>query len=132
MAAPPQSNIMLLPQLAASFIVTTNGGWYDTISFVSFVGGPPLDLTGMNFHAEMRLSVQDPGNKLDMSTAQGTLLNGGINGQMLFNVPAASMAKLSSGLYVMDILATDIGTSIVRNLFEAAPANVTVIEGITR
>lgn len=135
---PPSSNIMLLPQLGGmGFSIANNAGWYDVLSFTSPTNpNNPLDISGINFHAELRSSINDSQNYLDMNTAPATgqsqLINGGQNGLLFFSVDVSLMSKLSAKTYVMDMIATDITSKMVKSLCEVQPIQVTVIEGITR
>ncbi len=132
----PASNIMALPQLGGmTFSVTNNAGWYDVLYFYQ-ANNPsvPLDLSGMDFHAELRLSVGDGRNCLDLSTTNNPpqFVNGGTTGALFFSVDVTLMAKLTPGVYQMDLLTTDIVSKMIRNLCEVQPIVVTVNEGVTR
>jgi hypothetical protein len=88
----------------------------------------PLDLTGISFAAGLRVSAGSKQVFLPMQTGDGTLVNGGKLGTLGFNVSRVKMQSVPPGNYVMDVLATD-GTVTV-NLFQQAPATVTVLAGI--
>lgn len=132
----PSSNIMQLPQLGGmSFSITNNAGWYDQIQFTqSLSSTAPLDISGINFHAELRTAVGDPTNRLNMSSTAtpAQFVVGGTNGILFFSVDVTLTINLSPMPYVMDILAVDAASGMVRNLCEGGPINVTVIEGVTR
>lgn len=89
----------------------------------------PLDLTGIAFRAELRSSEADEQVFLVMGTADGTMLNGGADGTLGFNVPRANLAHLSPRSYVMDVVATADGHTI--NMFPVGPCSVTVVSGVT-
>lgn len=89
----------------------------------------PLDLTGIKFTADLRLSPQNPQVLLALSTVNGTLINGEVNGTLSFSVPAAQMFGVPAATYVMDIVATADNHTI--NLCEGGPATVTVLQGVT-
>jgi len=135
---PPSSYIMLLPQLGGmSFSIANNAGWYDVLFFTSPTDSEkPLDISGINFHAELRLSVMDAQVFLDMSTApasgQSQLVSGGYTGQLFFSVDVSFISKLSPQVYVMDMVAIDISSGMVKSLCEIEPIQVMVIEGVTR
>ena len=134
---PPNSNIMLLPQLGGmTFSIANNAGWYDSLVFTQANNSnAPLDISSINFHAELRLSAADASNWLDMSTSvtpAPQLVNGGSNGTLYFSVDVSLIKKLSPGQYVMDILAIDIVTGMMRNLCEGGPCLVNIIQGVTR
>lgn len=133
---PPNSNIMLLPQLGGmSFSIANNAGWYDSLIFTQSANNTaPLDISSIDFHAELRSSAADPSNKLDMSSmaTQPQFVVGGINGTLFFSVDASLIVKLSPGVYVMDMVAIDIVTQMKRNLCEGGPIAVTVLQGVTR
>lgn len=132
---PPRSNVMLLPQLGGmTFSITTTGGWYDAIPFFDPATGLPLDLSGITFHAELRRTVSDAQNVLDLSsaTSPATLINGKTSGVLYFSADATLFTNMKPGIYMMDILATDDLSVMVRNLCEQAPIAVTVNQGVTR
>jgi hypothetical protein len=131
---PPGSKIMLLPQIGGmTFSITNNSGWYDVLAFVN-TNGSPLDISGIDFHAELRSSADDASNKLDMATNNSPpqLINGGPNGLLFFSVDVSLIKKLSPGIYVMDILAIDMASKMVFNLCEETTVMVTILQGITR
>lgn len=133
---PPGSNIMQLPQLGGmAFAITNTGGWYDTLYFTQPANATaPLDLSGINFHAELRKTVMDSQNMLDLATTNNPpqLINGGASGALFFSVDASLLSALSPFTYVMDMLAIDIATGMTRNLCELEPIAVTVNKGVTR
>jgi hypothetical protein len=89
----------------------------------------PLDLTGITFKAQVRAMAGGNDVYIVMTTADGSMVNGGADGTLLFNIPASSMQKVDAGQYVMDILAEGDGNTM--NLFPQGPATVQVVEGIT-
>jgi hypothetical protein len=122
-----------------SFSITNNAGWYDILTFPDPMNtSTPLDITGIDFHAELRASVGDANNLLDMQsqglTVTGTpqLINGGSNGTLFFSVDVSLVKKLKPAVYVMDIIAIDHETGMVRSLCEGSPIQVTVLQGVTR
>jgi len=133
---PPGSNFMGLMQLGGmSFSITNNAGWYDILTFPDPSNtSKPLDITGIDFHAELRASVGDANNLLDMQsfTSPPQLVVGGANGTLFFSVDASLTKKLKPAVYVMDIIAIDHATGMVRSLCEGGPIQVTVLEGVTR
>lgn len=133
--ASPASNIMLLPPLGGmTFSITTTGGWYDTLNFLQPSGLAVLDISGIDFHAQLRKTATDSQNILDFSTLNvpPQLVNGGTNGNLYFSADVSFFKNLKPGVYAMDILAIDTVTSMVRNLCELAPIAVTVNQGVTR
>ena len=132
----PNSHIMLLPQLGGmAFSIANNAGWYDTLLFTKpNDSSSPLDISSINFHAELRTAVNDANNRLDMSTTNSPpqLVNGGANGQLFFSVDVTLIVRLTPGLYVMDMIAIDIVSGMVKSLCEIQPISVTVIQGVTR
>lgn len=126
---PPTSQIMSLPQLGGmTFSITTNGGWYDILNFA------PVSLVNINWHAELRKTPGDAQNILNLSSTASPpqIINGGANGLLFLSADASLFANITPGIYVMDMLATDVTSGIVRNLCEGGPMFVTVIQGITR
>jgi hypothetical protein len=89
----------------------------------------PLDITGISFRAQVRAMAGGNDVYLDISTNDGTMINGGSDGVLLFKVPALSMMKIDAGSYVMDILAFGDGNTM--NLFPQGAAALTVNDGIT-
>lgn len=134
--ASPSSKLFSLSSLGGmTFSITTNGGWYDVISFLTpGTISTPLDISGIDFHAELRRTVGDANNILDMSTTNTPpqFISGGTSGNLFFSVDVSLLIKLTAGIYVMDMLAKDTVTGMVRNLCEQAPIVVTVNQGITR
>lgn len=124
-------NILLLPQLSAQFIQGNNSDWLDKIQLTLPDGVTPIDLTGLTFRITIRQNADDVITILELSTTDGTLLNGGTNGVITFNVPALTLLRLSAGDYVMDLIArNEAGTTV--NLFMIAPAKLTLTQGVTR
>jgi hypothetical protein len=132
----PGSKIMDLPPLGGmTFSITNNAGWYDALVFPNPQdNSKPLDISGIDFHAELRSSAGDASNKLDISTLstpkQFTV--DGPAGTLYFSVDVTKVNHLTPGIYVMDILAIDTASGMVFNLCEAGPIQVTILQGITR
>ena len=133
---------MLLPQLGAfppapgmSFSIANHAGWYDIIAFTQ-PNNPnaALDISGINFHAELRSAVDDASNRLDISSTDTPVgfVNGGVSGILYFAVDASLIMKLTPMVYVMDIIAIDIVSGVKKNLCEGGPCLVTVLMGVTR
>jgi hypothetical protein len=127
------SNILLLPkfQAGAAATIVDNADWRDVWTFQNSKTGAPVDLTGISFKAQLRASAADAKVALEMSTDNGMLVNGGIAGTLTQAVLAAKTRGLPSPC-VFDMLAIDAAAGIVINLFEAAPATITVLRGVTR
>jgi len=89
----------------------------------------PLNLAGIEFRAELRTTEDSEQVLLSLQTSDGTLLNGGNDGTLGFNVTRDKLDHLKARDYVMDIVATADGHVI--NLFPAGPATVTVTVGVT-
>ena len=90
----------------------------------------PLDITGIEFKAELRALVGGNEVYLIAQTSDGTLVNGGASGLLTFAVPQETLAKVFPGDYVMDILAIADGKTI--NLHRSqGPATVTITAGVT-
>ncbi len=138
------TNILQLPQLEASFSVTTNSDWRDVLQFQwpqgSANAGQPLDITGIAFEAQLRPSATDAEVLLDISTANGLLQVDGSLGQLAFAVPELAPATGPTGCTaslpagasaVMDIIATADG--VILNLGQVAgPFTVAIAGGVTR
>ena len=120
-----------------TFSITNNAGWYDILTFPDPANASaPLDITGIDFHAELRAAVGDANNLLDMKS-QGLigapqLVVGGVNGTLFFSVDVSLTKKLTPAVYVMDMVAIDHDTGMVRSLCERGPIQVTVLQGVTR
>lgn len=125
------TNIGQLPQLTGSFSLANNADWRCYLQFV-LASNPSesLDLTGIAFSMQVRPAVGNAEVVLDISTGDGTLVNGGTNGMLSWAVPLSALATLPPGNYVADLIATGDGQTI--NLFETAPAQINVIQGVTR
>lgn len=96
---------------------------------------PPLDLTGINFLANLRMMAGAPQVFLTAQTADGSMINGKTAGTLAFAVPnqpayinGPSTQQVPPNNYVMDIIAMD-GTYTI-NLFPQGPATVMVGAGI--
>jgi hypothetical protein len=132
----PPSKIFSLMQLGGmTFTIANNAGWYDTLTFPDPADPTqPLNITGIDFWAELRTSPEDISNKLDMKSfvSSPQFVVGGTNGTLYFSVDVTLIKKLAPTVYQMDILAIDHATGMVRNLCELGPIAVTVIQGVTR
>ena len=118
-----------------SFSIANNAGWYDAIPFSQPNDSTtPLSLSGIYFHAELRLSVEDASNKLDISSASNPpgFISDDAGGILYFSVDVSLTKRLTPGVYVMHITATDSVSGMVRSLCECGPCMVTVLMGVTR
>lgn len=133
---PPGSKIMDLIQLGGmTFSITNNAGWYDLLIFPDPADtSQPLDISGINFHSELRSSINDPSNLLDISSLNypPSFIVGGTNGNLVFSVDVTLVKRIAAGTYVMDMLAIDTASGMVRNLCEKELIIVTVNQGVTR
>jgi hypothetical protein len=121
-----------------------NGDWRDSLQFQWPAGstnaGQPIDLTGISFEAQLRPSPTDSEVLLDLSTANGLLVNDGALGTLTFAVPrdapttgiAYHMSTMPAGTTAyMDFIASGDGQII--NLCQVGgPIAVTINRGITR
>ncbi|MGD0564549.1 MAG: hypothetical protein ABSA66_15840 [Roseiarcus sp.] len=123
------TNVLLLPQISGSLTIATNADLRAALQFTQAGSSAALDLTGIAFHTQIRPSAGSPAIALDLSTANGLLINGGTNGLLSWLVPAAQLAQIAPGAYVADLVAS--GDAAVVNLCQAAPLTVTVVEGVT-
>lgn len=89
----------------------------------------PLDLSGIEFIAEVRSDVESEQVLLLCQTSDGTLVNGGVEGTLGFNVVRDKLEHLSARSYVMDIIAR--ADAHVINLFPLGPCTVAVTSGVT-
>ena len=94
----------------------------------------PMDLTDIEFVANIRLKAGGPESFMTIQTSDGSFNNGGPSGTLAFAISAdieasPSMTRLQPGSYVMDIVAIADGVTI--NLFPEGPATVTVLDGVT-
>lgn len=89
----------------------------------------PLDLTGIDFIACLRTNDSSKTVLFTAQTRDGTMINGGLNGTLSFNVPRTKMSGVAAGVYVMDILGRDPQYTV--NLFAGGAAPVTVVNGIS-
>jgi len=125
------TNILKIPQMTAIFHIARNADWVDHIVFPKpDDAATVLDITGIDFYAQLRPLEDDPNILVDMSTDNNMLVNSGMTGILSWRVPYSIMrwVKISSG--VLDILAIADGHRV--NLFqEAGPAEVIVRSGVT-
>jgi hypothetical protein len=96
----------------------------------------PLDLSGIQFVANLRTTQGGPQNFLTAQTADNTMINGQLAGTLAFNVPrlprtlnGANMSMVPPGTYQLDIIAIADGYTI--NLMPESPATVIVTPGVT-
>jgi hypothetical protein len=87
-----------------------------------------LDLTGIFFISSLRIADWSKQILLTAQTADNTMINGGKNGTVTFNVPRAKVATVAAGIYVVDLLAVDSYHTI--NLFAGGAAAASVVNGI--
>jgi hypothetical protein len=123
------TNILALPQISGSLAIATNADLRASLLFTQAGSSSPLDLTGIAFHMQIRLASDATQIALDLSTANGLLVNGGTNGVLSWLVPAPATQQIAPGAYVADLLA--IADGAVINLCQAAPLAVTVSKGVT-
>ncbi|MGA2491849.1 MAG: hypothetical protein ABSF67_02735 [Roseiarcus sp.] len=123
------TNILALPQISGSLSIATNADLRASLLFTQAGSSTPLDLTGIAFHMQVRLATDETQIALDLSTANGGLINGGTDGTLSLIAPALETAQIEPGVYVADLLATADGAIV--NLFESAPMAVTVQRGVT-
>lgn len=129
------TNIDYLPQITASFILSTQSTIGDVIRFVTAEGSTtPLDITGIAFDAIYRPSEDDERVLLRLSTDDGTLVNGGVLGTLSWSLPEYrksildvvwASGALAAGTYGMWLKARADGKMV--DLCEReGPASVTV------
>ena len=123
------TNVLALPQISPPLAIATNADFRGALTFTPGGGGAAIDISGIAFHMQVRLASDETQIALDLSTANGLLINGGTNGVLSWVVPAAQTAEIAPGAYVADLLA--IADGAVVNLCAAAPLAVTVIRGVT-
>lgn len=130
------TNILLLPQLSASFTIANNDDWLDQIQFLQPGEATPLDITGIDFRG-----VLVGGNGavlLSMQTADGTLVNGGATGVLSFNVRRfpteggvlTCTSVLKPGTAQVELLASADGYYV--NLLKLSRAQALIIDGLVK
>jgi hypothetical protein len=92
--------------------------------------GAAIDLTGISFHMQVRLASDLTQVVLDLSTAAGSLVNGGTAGTLAATAPVSMTDLIAPGAYVADIVASADGAVV--NLCAGGPLAVTVLQGVTR
>lgn len=125
-------NMQYLPQLQAQVTIANNSDWRDVMFLPMPDGTTPIDLTGMVFQLTVRETVDSTVVALQLTTIDGTLINGGDDGTITFAAPALMLLnQLAPGSYVFDLIARDEeGTTI--NLFAVTVGQLTVNQGVTR
>ena len=126
------TNILLLQQLSMTASIVNNADWRDALPPFTDASGNVIDITGIAFRGQIRSSVGDAKVWLEVSTSDGTLLNGGATGILTLAVSVAKTQTITPGAYVFDLLAIDGGVVVTVNLFQAAPAQITILQGVTR
>lgn len=121
------TNILLLPIVQFETTATDNSDLLDIICVFQNQDTSPIDLTGIAFEAQIRLTALDPVSYVDASTANTQLIAGGPNGVLQWNIPLALMQKLTGNQYVTDIRAYADGHTLV-----IAQGTFTVTRGVTR
>ncbi len=123
------TQILQLPQLSGSLAFANNADLLMAWQFVVTGTTTAIDITGIDFHMQIRLAADLTQLALDVSTWKGTLINGGATGVLGLIVPKEALYPIAAGAYVADCLALGDGATV--NLCGAAPIAVTVNEGIT-
>lgn len=125
------TNILLLPQIQATFRVIDNAGWYDAIAFKLAGGANALDISGIRFKGSMRASPEASHILLKLDTENNTLVNEGASGILQWNIQPEMLRGNKTGTYAFDLLAIADDKTI--NLFQkAGPAKVILKKGVTR
>ena len=125
------SNINLLPQLAANITIANNADWTDSLLITLPDNVSPVDITGLNFRVTIRSEVESVLTLLQLSTIDGTLINGGVTGVVSFNVPALMLLRIPAQTAAFDMVAQD-GDGKVVNLFALSPGVLIINQGVTR
>jgi hypothetical protein len=89
----------------------------------------PLDLTGIEFIANVRSAAGSNENYLTLQTADGSFVNGNAVGTLGFNILKATWDNIPVGSYVIDIVAIADGHTI--NMFPEGPATLVLSQGVT-
>lgn len=114
-------------------VVDSGGGILNatasTVAAYLTFSAPPLDLSGIQFIANLRPATGSTRIFLTAQTLDGTMINFGWDGILRFNVPLSLMQQVSPGNYVLDILAMADNYNI--NLMQNGPASVLVNLGIS-
>lgn len=96
----------------------------------------PLDLTGIYFKQQIRPSASNALVLLEMSTANGFMVNGGSSGVVGAYVPPSALDRLPladpSRPLVTDIIATASDGGPINLMAQSGPATVSVLAGVTR
>lgn len=128
----PTTNLLAMPFVSATFVVSNNEDWIESIVYL--LNGtdpslPQLDIRGIDYSMEIRRATPDHEVVIRASSADDTLAIGEPPnyGYILINVPYENMNTLVAGTYVGDILGKD--EFVTRRLIALT---VTVVEGVTR
>ncbi len=111
-----------------SFTLQSSGAAFvggDTL-YIAVLPGP-IDLTGLTFRLQIRTAPEQTRLFMDVSTAAGTIINGGVSGVLGLSVESAVMSGLPPGAYVFDIVAS--GDGVDRRCVTGTINHVT---GVTR
>ena len=109
------TNIGLLPVVTASATTAKAGDCPINIGFQN--NGSPINLSGISFSMSWRGASSSPLVFLTASTANGYIANAGASGVLTFDAPLATMARLSTGTYYADLVATADGQTLVVGTF---------------
>jgi hypothetical protein len=123
------TNVLALPQIGGTLTLVTNADLDEALLFTQAGSNTPLNLTGIVFRMQIRLASDETQIALDLSTDNGGLINGGVNGILSWFAPLTSTSQIAPGDYRADLLA--IADGATRNLCQNGPITVTVNEGLT-
>jgi hypothetical protein len=127
-----QTNVLALPLATMSIEAGTYEDWIDTIVWLinstDPVNGPQLDLRGINFEMQIRISPLEHEVILEASTGDGSLAfaTPPDYGYLIINIPASTMALKQPGTYVGDIVAYDDTNTRVCVQF-----TLSIVQGVT-
>ena len=122
------TNILALRPVSGAFNLTTDSDWRTSFAFTDATSAA-IDITGIAFHLQARSAAGASVIALDLSTANGGLINGGASGILTLIAPVTMMESVAPGVYVADIVAEADGATI--NCCGASPLALTVAQGIT-
>jgi hypothetical protein len=130
---PAGTTIAAIPSTTS---VTLSAAATQTAAAIGLTFQPlPLDITGISFLMQVRTAATNAGVYLEMSTANGLLLNGGTSGVFGGDVLPSELASLPltapGTTLVTDIVASAADGGPI-NLMANGSASVTVLPGVSR
>jgi hypothetical protein len=90
--------------------------------------GVVKDITGATGAMMIRYALDDAGTAASLSSAGGTITNGGVTGKFTVTISAAVTGAMTPGMAVWDFMATETSGVVTKLIGGAA----VIVKGVTR